>query len=149
MRIALGADHRGYRLKERLREWLAASGHSPLDLGTAGTGPVDYPEYGFLVADAVRSRRARFGILVCGTGIGMSMAANRVRGVRAAVANDERLARMSRRHNNANVICLGGDLLTAQHARRVVGAWLRTGFEGGRHTRRLRRLDRGAGGTCR
>ena len=142
MRIALGADHRGFRLKAKLKAWLKAAGHDVTDLGTSDERRTDYPEFGLAVARAVAARRADRGILVCGTGIGMSMAANRVRGVRAALADDVRLARMSRRHNDANVLCLGADTTSSRLAHRIVNTWLETEFEGGRHARRLRLLDR-------
>jgi ribose 5-phosphate isomerase B len=142
VRIALGADHRGFRLKERLKARLVARGHRVTDMGTDGQDSVDYPDYAARVANAVADRKAQRGILICGTGIGMSMAANRVRGVRAALCHDVRLARMSRLHNNANVLCLGGDVLAVDRANRIVDAWLRTEFEGGRHLRRVRKLDR-------
>ena len=142
MRIALGADHRGFRLKEKLRGYLEAQGHSMRDFGTDSAVRTDYPGYACLVARAVAARQVQRGILVCGTGIGMSIVANRVRGVRAALCSDVRLARLSRRHNNANVLCLGGDVTTFPRARAVVAAWLDTGFEGGRHRRRLTAIDR-------
>ena len=141
MRIALGADHRGFQLKERLKARLLVRGHSVVDMGTDGTASVDYPDFAFRVARAVRARRVQRGILVCGTGIGMSMAANRVPGVRAALCDGTRMARMSRLHNNANVLCLGGDVLTARTANRIVDVWLGTAFEGGRHRRRVRKLE--------
>ncbi len=142
MTIAVGADHRGYRLKEALKAYLDGTGHRTIDMGTDGPEPTDYPDFALRVAGAVARGRARRGILVCGTGVGMSIAANRLYGVRAALVDGERLARMSRRHNNANVLCLGGDVLTATRAKRIVGIWLRTGFAGGRHRRRLARMER-------
>ncbi len=142
MRIALGADHRGFRLKEELKRWLAARGHEVIDLGPATADRVDYPDYAFEVADAVARRKADRGILVCSTGIGMSIAANKVRGVRAALVTGVRLARLSREHNDANVLCLGADIVSTAEARRIVGVWLRTEFAGGRHARRLAKLAR-------
>jgi ribose 5-phosphate isomerase B len=141
MRIALGSDHRGFRLKEKLGTWLREHGHTVLDLGTDGPDSTDYPDYAFAVARAVARRRASRGILICGTGIGMSIAANRLRGVRAALCGNANLARQSRRHNNANVLCLGADIISPTRARQVVDTWLRTDFEGGRHRRRVRKLD--------
>ncbi len=145
MRIAIGSDHRGFRLKEELRQYLESLGHVVLDKGTGSTESTDYPDYAFAVAEAVAGRRTQRGILICGTGIGMSMAANRVPGVRAALCNDTRLAGMSRRHNNANVLCIGAGVLTQRQAKRIVSIWLATGFDGGRHRRRLAKLDSNRG----
>ncbi|MEO0080716.1 MAG: ribose 5-phosphate isomerase B [candidate division WOR-3 bacterium] len=141
MKIALGSDHRGFSLKELLKDRLARAGHVVADLGTNTPERTDYPDFAFKVARSVARRKSDRGILVCGTGIGMSMAANRVKGVRAALCCNTRLARMSRLHNNANVLCLGSDTLTRNQALRIVRVWLATGFEGGRHTRRLKKLD--------
>jgi ribose 5-phosphate isomerase B len=142
VRVALGADHRGFSLKEGLKRWLAARGHEVIDFGPANADRVDYPDYAFKVADAVARHQADRGILICSTGIGMSIAANKVRGVRAALADSVRLARLSREHNDANVLCLGADFVSAAEARRIVGAWLKTEFAGGRHARRVRKLGR-------
>lgn len=140
MRVALGADHRGFALKEALKVWLAGCGHEILDFGTDSADRVDYPDYAFKVADAVSRRGAERGILICSTGIGMSIAANRFPKVRAALCSSVRLARLSREHNDANVLCLGADFVSAAEARRIVGVWLRTEFAGGRHARRVRKL---------
>jgi len=142
VKVALGADHRGFGLKEELKRWLAARGHEVIDFGPASSDRVDYPDYAFKVAEAVARHRADRGILMCSTGIGMSIAANKVRGVRAALADSVRLARLSRQHNDANVLCLGADFLPAAEARRIVSVWLKTGFVGGRHARRVRKLGR-------
>jgi len=142
VKVALGADHRGFGLKEDLKRWLAARGHEVIDLGPASADRVDYPDYAFKVARAVARRQADRGILICSTGIGMSIAANKVRGVRAALVSTARLARLSREHNDANVLCLGADFLSVAPARRIVGVWLRTEFAGGRHVRRVRKLGR-------
>ena len=142
MRVALGADHRGFRLKQELKHWLAVRGHEVIDFGPANADRVDYPDYAFKVANAVARRQVDRGILVCSTGIGMSIAANKVRGVRAALADSVRLARLSREHNDANVLCLGADFVSAAEARRIVGVWLKTEFAGGRHARRVRKLGR-------
>jgi RpiB/LacA/LacB family sugar-phosphate isomerase len=142
VKVALGADHRGFALKEELKRWLAARGHQVFDLGPASADRVDYPDYAFKVADAVARHQADRGILICSTGIGMSIAANKVLGVRAALADNVRLARLSREHNDANVLCLGADFVSAPVARRIVGVWLRTGFAGGRHARRLAKIVR-------
>ena len=142
MRIALGADHRGFALKEELKRWLAARGHEVIDLGPASADRIDYPDYAFKVADAVARHQADRGILICSTGIGMCIAANKVLGIRAALADSVRLARLSREHNDANVLCLGADFVSAAEARRIVGVWLRAEFAGGRHARRVRKLGR-------
>ena len=140
MRVALGADHRGFALKKELRRWLAARGHEVADSGPENADRVDYPDYAFKVADAVARHKADRGILICSTGIGMSIAANKVHGVRAALADSVRLARLSREHNDANVLCLGADVITCGQAQRIVGVWLKTEFAGGRHKRRVRKL---------
>jgi ribose 5-phosphate isomerase B len=142
VKVALGADHRGFGLKEELKRWLTARGHEVNDFGPATSDRVDYPTYAFKVADAVARRRADRGILVCSTGVGMSIAANKVRGVRAALVDNVRLARLSREHNDANVLCLGADVVSGTEARRIVGVWLGTGFAGGRHASRLTKIAR-------
>jgi len=141
MRIALGSDHRGFALKEKLKAKLILAGYSVADFGTDSPEAADYPDFACRVAKAVTGRRAERGVLICGTGIGMSIAANRVRGVRAALCDTPRLARMSRRHNNANVLCIGSEVLTQKQALRILDAWLGERFEGGRHTRRVRKLE--------
>jgi ribose 5-phosphate isomerase B len=142
VKVALGADHRGFRLKEDLKRWLAARGHRVVDLGPDSADRVDYPDYAFKVARAVARRRADRGILICSTGVGMSIAANKVQGVRAALVDSVRLARLSREHNDANVLCIGADIVSAAEARRIVGVWVKTEFAGGRHARRVRKLGR-------
>ncbi len=142
MKVALGADHRGFRLKEELKRWLASRGDEVIDFGPQSADRVDYPDYAFKVARAVARRRADRGILICSTGIGMSMAANKVPGVRAALADSVRLARLSREHNDSNVLCLGADVVPADQAKRIVSTWLAAEFAGGRHARRVRKLGR-------
>ncbi|HTW91909.1 MAG TPA: ribose 5-phosphate isomerase B [bacterium] len=142
MKVALGADHRGFRLKEELKRWLAARGVDVVDYGPASPDRVDYPDYAFKVARAVARRRADRGILICSTGIGMSIAANKVRGVRAALVDSVRLARLSREHNESNVLCMGADVISGEEARRITRTWLATEFAGGRHARRVRKLGR-------
>ncbi|HYB70276.1 MAG TPA: ribose 5-phosphate isomerase B [Candidatus Bathyarchaeia archaeon] len=139
--IALGADHAGYGLKEALKAWLITHGYQVLDLGTHGTDSVDYPDYAALVAESVADHKVERGLLVCGTGIGMSIAANKVPGVRAALCGDLYTARMSREHNDANVLVLGGRLMGADMAADILEAWMATDFAGGRH---LRRVDKSA-----
>jgi len=140
MVLALGADHAGFALKEDLKSWLTARGHEVLDFGTHDSDPVDYPDFGAPVAHAVMVGRADRGLLVCGTGIGMAMVANRVPGVRAAACGDRQAARLSREHNDANVLALGARLTPAATAIEIVETWLATPFEGGRHCRRLEKL---------
>jgi len=140
MKIAIGSDHRGFDVKRRLAALLEKLGHEVLDMGPPGRESVDYPDYAFSVALAVGEGRAERGILICGTGIGMCIAANKVRGVRAAPCHDSITAEMSRRHNDANVLCLSADLLGEGLIDRMVRTWLETEFEGGRHARRVEKI---------
>lgn len=137
MRIAVGSDHAGYPLKGLLTSHLVALGHEVRDLGTDSEDPVDYPEFGAAVGRAVAGGLAELGICVCGTGIGIAMAANKITGVRAAVVHDVTTARLSRAHNHANVVCLGGRILGEQVARDAIEAFLHTEPSGGRHRRRV------------
>ena len=138
--IALGADHAGWPLKEVVKAWLDGRGDEVVDFGTYTADSVDYPDYATLVADAVSSGRAERGILVCGTGIGMSIAANKVAGVRAAPCADAYTARMAREHNDTNVLALGARLTAAADAIEIVRVWLETAFAGERHARRVEKL---------
>lgn len=138
--VAIGADHRGFALKRVLIEDLAGRGLEVIDLGTGSDESVDYPDFARAVAESVAAGRAERGILVCGTGIGMSIGANRHKGVRAALCCTAEQARMSRRHNNANVLCLGADTISESAAQACVEAFLGTEFEGGRHERRVAKL---------
>lgn len=138
--IALGADHAGYGLKEALKAWLINHGYQVLDLGTHSTESVDYPDYAALVAESLADHKVERGLLICGTGIGMSMAANKVPGVRAALCADLYTARMSREHNDANVLVLGGRLMGADMATDILQAWLQTEFAAGRHARRVEKI---------
>jgi ribose 5-phosphate isomerase B len=138
--IALGADHAGYELKEALKGWLINHCLQVLDLGTHSTQSVDYPDYAALVGESVADHKVECGLLVCGTGIGMAMAANKVPGVRAALCGDLYTARLSREHNDANVLVLGGRLLGADMAADILQAWLETDFAGGRHARRVEKI---------
>lgn len=140
MRIALANDHRGYEAKLHVKNYLSAAGHEVVDFGCDGAASCDYPEYGLPGALAVSEGKCDRGIFFCGTGIGMSMTANKVKGIRAALCHDELTAEMSRRHNNANVLCMPADLLGDELIRRVVDVWLRTEYEGGRHDRRLQKI---------
>jgi ribose 5-phosphate isomerase B len=140
MKIALGSDHRGADAVHRLADHLAAGGHDPVLMGRNDGEPADYPDGAHLVARAVAAGEAEFGILICGSGVGMSIAANKVPGVLAALACDETAAEMARRHNNANVLCLSGDRLTAEQLRAFTDAFLAAPFEGGRHERRVKKM---------
>jgi ribose 5-phosphate isomerase B len=142
MRIAIGSDHRGYDVKRRIVSLLQRLGHDVLDVGPVSGENVDYPDFAFQVAQAVSEGRVDRGILTCGTGIGMCIAANKVTGVRAAPCHDSITAEMSRRHNDANVLCLSADLLGGELLDRMVKIWLETEFEGGRHARRVEKIDR-------
>jgi ribose 5-phosphate isomerase B len=142
MRIAIGSDHRGFEAKQRLVTLLRQLGHDVEDLGTMGKESVDYPDFAFQVAQAVSQGRVERGILICGTGIGMCIAANKVGGVRAAPCHDSITAEMSRRHNDANVLCLSADLLGEGLMERMTRIWLETPFEGGRHARRVEKITR-------
>ena len=145
--IALGADHAGFRLKEDLKSWLVSEGYAVLDMGTHGEESVDYPDYAVAVGHAVVTARAERGVLVCGAGTGMAMAANKVSGVRAAVCADAYTARLSREHNDANVLALGARIVATEAATSILRTWLGAAFEGGRHQRRLDKLaavERGA-----
>ena len=138
--VALGADHAGWELKEALKAWLMDAGHQILDFGTHGPDSVDYPDYAAQVAEAVTVGKVERGVLVCGTGIGMTIAANKVAGIRAALCGDVFTARMSREHNDANVLTLGARILGPEDAIEIVRVWLDTAFAGDRHARRLAKL---------
>ncbi len=140
MRIHLGADHAGYQLKEQVRDLLIARGHQVTDVGTHGEESVDYPDFAASVARAVAAGEADFGVLVCGTGLGMAIAANKIPGARAVQASDPEMARMSRLHNDANVLTLPGRHIGPERAAEVLDAFLGTEFEGGRHQRRVDKI---------
>jgi ribose 5-phosphate isomerase B len=140
VRVALGADHAGFLLKEQVKGWLDELGAAHDDLGTDGERSVDYPDFAAAVAEAVRSGRADVGILVCGSGIGMSMAANKLPGIRAAVCRDVYDAHVTRNDNDANVLCLGGRVTGPGLAREIVREFLATPFAGGRHASRLEKI---------
>ena len=139
--IALGADHAGFALKEKIKECLQKTGWEVRDLGPRDDQSVDYPDYAKRVAHAVSRHEVQEGILVCGTGIGMSMAANKVSGVRAAVCHSVETAQMSRRHNDANILALGARVLPPELAIDIVNEWLKTDFDGGRHARRVGKIE--------
>jgi ribose 5-phosphate isomerase B len=140
MRIAIGSDHRGYHLKEQIIAMLRTKGHEVEDAGPSATESVDYPDFAALVAKMVSQGAVERGILICGTGIGMAIAANKFPGVRAAPCSDEVTAEISRRHNNLNVLCLSADMLSPRAVERMVEVWLSTPFEGGRHERRVEKI---------
>ncbi len=140
MKIAIGSDHRGFEAKERIKALLKGMGLDVADHGCFGSAPCDYPDAGLSVAQAVANGAADRGVLFCGSGIGMSITANKVHGVRAALCHDELTAQMARRHNDANVLCLPADLVGDALMQGIVRMWLSTEFEGGRHARRVEKI---------
>ena len=143
--IAIASDHGGFELKSALKAELSRLGHETLDLGTDGTTSVDYPDFADAMADAIGQGRAERGILICGTGIGISIAANRHPVLRAALVHDAYTARMARQHNDANVLVLGGRTIGIETAKDCLDVFLTTAFEGGRHARRVEKLGPAAG----
>ena len=141
MKIVIGSDHAGLELKEELKSLLVTEGHEITDVGTNSPASVDYPDFGFEAARLVAKGAADRGILVCGTGIGMSIAANKVKGVRAALIHDLYTAIQSRKHNDANVLVLGGRVTGRGLAEEIVKVWLSTEFEGGRHLGRIKKIE--------
>lgn len=141
MKIIVGCDHGGYELKVKIVAHLSNLGYELEDIGTHGLSSVDYPEYAIKVGRAVADGSFERGILVCGSGIGMCIAANRIPGVRAVQAGEPYAAKMSRRHNDSNVLCLGGRFIGLDLATEVVDVWLKEAFEGGRHQRRVDMID--------
>ncbi len=142
MRISLASDHGGFQLKEVVKEYLQDLGHQVLDRGTHSEESCDYPDYGFEAVKDVLSGVSDRAVLICGTGLGMSILANRFKGIRATLCFNEYMARMSRLHNNSNILVLGGRVIGAEVAKGIVDVWLNTPFEGGRHERRLSKLER-------
>ena len=140
MNVAVASDHRGFHAKEHVKSFLEKAGHAVVDFGCESPASCDYPDMTIPGSKAVASGEADLGIFLCGTGIGTSIAANKVHGIRAALCHDELTAGLSRRHNDANVLCLPADLLGEELLRRVVDVWLRTEYEGGRHDRRLQKI---------
>jgi ribose 5-phosphate isomerase B len=140
MQIGLACDHGGFELKEELKAFLRSAGFEPLDLGTFNEDSVDYPDYGMLLAEKVSRQELERGILICGTGIGMSMVANKFPGVRAALVHDVYSSRFSREHNDSNVLVLGGRIIGKDLAKEIVRIWLNTPYDGGRHQRRLDKI---------
>lgn len=139
-RIALGADHAGYQVKSRIKEFLQEKGFEVIDFGTHSDESVDYPDYAKLVAQSVSQAESDRGILVCGTGLGMAIAANKLRGIRAATCNDTYTARMAAEHTDANVLCVGARVVDADHALAIVQEWLKGKFGAGRHQRRIDKI---------
>lgn len=140
MRIGLACDHGGFELKEELKAFLKSTGVEPVDMGSFNEESVDYPDLGVLVAEKVSRGELERGILICGTGIGMSIVANKFPGVRAALANDLYSARCSREHNDANILVIGGRMIGREVAKEIVKVWLSTPFAGGRHQRRIDKI---------
>ena len=141
LRVAIGADHAGFHLKESARDYLKKKGYEVVDLGTNSTESVDYPDYAVKVARRVARKQADFGVLMCGTGLGVAIAANKVHGVRAAACNDTLSAQLARAHNNANVLTMGGRLMDAATAEKILDTWFATSFLGGRHARRVDKIS--------
>lgn len=140
MKIIIGTDHAGVDLKNTIAETLRSQGHEVEDKGCHTNDSIDYPDYAQAVCEAVHSNEGSLGILICGTGIGMSIAANKVKGIRAALCRSEFEAQMCRNHNNANVLCLGARILSTEEAQNLVQVYLTSEFEGGRHGRRVDKM---------
>lgn len=143
MRIAVGSDHAGFALKHDLADAMRAAGHQVIDVGTHSEAPVDYPDFARIVAEKLAHGEADRGLLCCGTGIGMAMVANKVRGVRAAAVSDVYGAQMARAHNDANVLCLGGRVVDLDTAKRCLRMFLETPFDAGRHSARVAKIEAG------
>ena len=140
MKIAIGADHAGFEYKSKLIDWLKKEGYNVIDFGTNSNESCDYPDYAYPSAEAVANNTVDFGVIICGTGIGMSMTANKVNGVRAANCMTTEMARMARFHNDANVITLGARLISLEQAKEFIKVFLETRFEGGRHITRVEKI---------
>ncbi|MFN3739474.1 MAG: ribose 5-phosphate isomerase B [Thermodesulfovibrionales bacterium] len=140
MKVAIGSDHAGFQLKEELKKLLQEMGHECIDFGPMSSESVDYPDFGEKVSQAVSSGSADRGVLICGTGIGMSIVANKFPDIRASLCNDLYTARMSRLHNDANVLVMGGRIVGIDLAREILKTWMTSEFEGGRHLRRLQKI---------
>ena len=141
MKIVVGSDHAAYELKEAIKEKLIGEGHEVIDVGCDSTESVDYPKYGHAVGRTVASGEAERGIAVCGSGIGISIACNKVPGIRAALCTSVEMAEMCRRHNNANVVCMGARMISQELAFDIIDKWMTTEFEGGKHLRRINEIE--------
>lgn len=141
MKIAVGSDHAGFELKEHSKKYLEEKGYEIIDCGTHSSESVDYPDYGKKVGETVASGKADYGVAICGSGIGISIAANKVKGIRAALVSEPLSAKLARQHNNANVLSMGGRLTGTQMAEEILDVFFSTEFEGGRHERRVSKLD--------
>ncbi len=142
MKVAVASDHRGFNAKDKIVAFLAKEGHEVDDHGCKAEDSCDYPDHAFTAAEAVAKGDVDYGILFCGTGIGMSITANKVKGIRAALCHDELTAELSRRHNESNVLCLPADLVGDALMKRIIETWLKTEFEAGRHKRRVDKISR-------
>ncbi|MCL5992490.1 MAG: ribose 5-phosphate isomerase B [Bacteroidetes bacterium] len=140
MKIAIAADHAGFEYKSKIIEWLKESGNNPIDFGTNDSDSCAYPDYAYPAAEAVANHSAYYGIIICGSGIGMSIVANKVPGIRAANCMTPEMARLARQHNNANVLTLGARLINFEIAKEIISTFLNTEFEGGRHTKRVEKI---------
>jgi len=141
MKIAVGADHAGYNLKERLLEKLKADGHDVADFGTHSTESTDYPDFAAAVGHSIVKKEAELGLLVCSSGVGMSIAANKIRGIRAALGTNTDEVSYTRRHNDANILAIGANYTDEPTAKALLDTFLTTGFEGGRHARRIAKIN--------
>jgi len=137
MKLAIGNDHAAYEMKLEIKEYLEAKGHEVIDFGTHSTESCNYPEFGEAVGKAVANKEVEGGVLICGTGIGISISANKVKGVRAAVCSEPVSAALTKKHNNANVIAFGARIVGIEMAKAIVDAWLEAEYEGGRHQKRI------------
>lgn len=140
MKIALASDHAGFKLKKKVAEWIKEEGYQLLDFGAYSEERVDYPDYAYPAAESVASGVSDFGILICGSGQGMCMTANKITGIRAAHCHTVELAKLSREHNNANVVCMGGRIIDFETAKQIINTFFMTDFEGGRHMIRVEKI---------
>jgi len=140
MKVAIASDHRGFAAKQQIKSILTQLGHEYLDFGATDSNPIDYPDTAYLAATTVAKKQADRGILICATGLGMSIVANKIKGIRAVLCHDELSAQISRDHNDANVLCISGDQINEVLLRKIVEVWLNTDFAGGRHERRVRKI---------
>ena len=139
-RILLASDHAGFKLKDKIKRFLIKKGNTVLDFGTKNTNSVDYPDYAHLLSKKMKNNKSQFGILICGTGIGMDMAANKHKNIRAALCYNTKSTKLSRQHNNANVMTIGARLIKGKTALMCVGTFLKTEFVGGRHIKRIKKI---------